>query len=237
VQGCQQGSKCRGQWRRFQESSSWLVWYQESWCSIFLARLWLVLSISHFYFFLITKTSQVFWLGSLALLIFDWRSGKLVPHHHREQPFDPPARSQDEETEEDGYEHVPPVRRNTGPGAGGYNSPSNTYPEQISSRYGGSSQTPSGYTPAAGRSSMDAYGAFSDPAPSGFGTSGAYNNNYASSSSPARAPTAPPTLPEPEFGQPMLSRTMQYADPYAAVRATIQAPTTPPSYESYQGYR
>ena len=43
-------------------------------------------------------------------------------------------------------------------------------------------------------------------------------------------------------GAPAVSRTMQYADPYAAVRASIGAPVseeanTPPSYESYQGYR
>lgn len=197
----------------------------------------------HFMFLYSWPTSLVFWLGSLALLIIDWRSGKLVTHHRRDQPFDPPARSLEEEggDDDDGYEHVPPIRRTTGSSAttGGYNNPSNTYSEPSSHRYGGSSQTPSGYTPAAGRPSMDAYGAFSDPAPSGFGSSGAYINNYASSnSSPARVPTAPPMIPEPEFGQPMVSRTMFYADPYTAVRASIHgAHTTPPSYESYQGYR
>jgi hypothetical protein len=66
---------------------------------------------------------------------------------------------------------------------------------------------------ARGRPSIDAYGAFSDPPPSGFG--------------------APPS--------PGVSRTMQYADPYAAVRASIVTapaaavpPPGPPSYE-YQG--
>lgn len=46
------------------------------------------------------------------------------------------------------------------------------------------------------RQSMDTYGAFSDPAPSGFNTG-----------------SQPPS--------PGVSRTMQYADPYAAVRANI----------------
>lgn len=86
---------------------------------------------------------------------------------------------------------------------------------------------PHRYEAPASRPSMDAYGAFSDPAPSGFGNS----NEEA------------PVLPEVDVG-PQVSRTMQYADPYAAVRAQIAAGGTPinatippPSYESYQGYR
>jgi len=100
---------------------------------------------------------------------------------------------------------------------------------------------------------MDAYGAFDDPAPSGFGTAhqggysappGGYSESYGTAS-PSRQYTGPPILPEPDMGGPMVSRTMQYADPYAAVRASIAAqqgpssPTAgPPSYDSsYQGYR
>jgi len=96
---------------------------------------------------------------------------------------------------------------------------------------------------------MDAYGAFSDPAPSGFGSSrynqvsNGYTNNY-STASPAKSTSGgPPILPEPDLG-PMVSRTMQYADPYAAVRASIAGQqgsgppnSLPPSYDSYQGYR
>ncbi|KAJ8581677.1 hypothetical protein M405DRAFT_800993 [Rhizopogon salebrosus TDB-379] len=66
----------------------------------------------------------------------------------------------------------------------------------------------------ASRPSMDAYGAFSDPAPSGY----------------RRRTHLLPT--------PRVSRTMQYADPYAAVRASLATSTTsPPSYEPYTGYR
>ncbi|KAI9512961.1 hypothetical protein F5148DRAFT_1159530 [Russula earlei] len=54
------------------------------------------------------------------------------------------------------------------------------------------------------RPSLDAYGAFSDPAPSGFGA-------------PSNDVTG-------------VSRTMQYADPYAAVRASV-ARTSPPAYQ------
>jgi hypothetical protein len=77
------------------------------------------------------------------------------------------------------------------------------------------------------RPSMDAYGAFSDPAPSGFGGVSA---SYA------------PTASESGSGAPKVSRTMQYADPYAAVRASLASGTgasapTKSSYEPYTGYR
>ncbi|KAF8149821.1 hypothetical protein B0H34DRAFT_731304 [Crassisporium funariophilum] len=207
----------------------------------------------------------VFWAVSLGLLVRDWRTGKL--HAHRDPPFTRPQQTHDEEEgeEEDedaSYTHVAPVRRTTASNASSNrydNSNAAQSPFADPSRYsqaGGSS--PQAYTPAhvthqplAGRPSMDAYGAFSDPAPSGFGTStpgysnapSGYNNEY-NHASPARSNTGPPTLPEPDLGGPMVSRTMQYADPYAAVRASIagqQAPGSPtgvpPSYESYQGYR
>lgn len=102
---------------------------------------------------------------------------------------------------------------------------------------------------------MDAYGAFSDPAPTGFGTSygggNASSGGYASQqsggygTSPQRQTGGgggPPLLPEPDLG-PRVSRTMQYADPYAAVRASIGGGSStspagaPPSYENYQTYR
>ena len=84
----------------------------------------------------------------------------------------------------------------------------------------------SGYvTPpaAVSRQSLDAYGAFSDPAPSGFG---GVSSSF-----------APPAAGDPNA--PRVSRTMQYADPYAAVRASLAASghAPPPSYESYSGYR
>lgn len=74
---------------------------------------------------------------------------------------------------------------------------------------------------------MDAYGAFSDPAPSGFG-------GVSASHAPATS--------ESESGAPKVSRTMQYADPYAAVRASLASGTSAPaattsSYEPYTGYR
>lgn len=176
----------------------------------------------------------------------DWRSGKL--QGPRDPPFQRPEPShdmhdeEDPEEEEPGYTHIPPARRPTTSNAahsdGRY---SNSHvssqspfadPPYRNSGYSNSAYTPSSVQQplAAGRPSMDAYGAFSDPPPSGYGA-------------PTRRESAgPPTIPEVDMGGPIVSRTMQYADPYAAVRASIhQGPASPtgvpPSYESYQGYR
>jgi hypothetical protein len=190
----------------------------------------------------------------MVMLIMDWRSGKLIAA--RDPPFMRPqvvheeeGEEEEEEAEHASHSHLPPVRQST-PNVY-VNSHSSQSPFADPNRYSGHSQIPASthlaYTPApqaVGRPSMDAYGAFSDPAPSGFGTS-QYNqvaNDYAT------APNVggPPILPEPDLGGPMVSRTMQYADPYAAVRATIagqQGPVSPtsvlppPSYEAYVGYR
>jgi len=196
------------------------------------------------------------WCASMALLIMDWRSGKLIAS--RDPPFTRPQVIHEEEGEEEdaSYNHV---RRSSPSSTSNIydNSNSSQSPFADSTRYSGAHSqipvsTPSSYTPApqtTSRPSMDAYGAFSDPAPSGFGTSrytqvaNSYPNSYPTAP-PARSDTGPPILPEPDLGGPMVSRTMQYADPYAAVRATIagqQGPGStslppPPSYEGYVGY-
>ncbi|TFK66297.1 hypothetical protein BDN72DRAFT_800164 [Pluteus cervinus] len=175
-------------------------------------------------FFWLTFVS---WGASLTLLILDWRSGKLAP---RDPPFTHPVTNDDAEggEEDDDYHHIPPVRH-----ASAYdNSDSISSPFNDTNRYNAPQVSP--YTPApppvnipTSRPSMDAYGAFSDPAPTGFGGSTIDDSH----------PSGPPVLPEPDLG-PRVSRTMQYADPYAAVRATIGTPQAgPPTYDSYQGYR
>ena len=192
----------------------------------------------------------------MALLIMDWRSGKLIAS--RDPPFTRPQVIHEEEGEEEdaSYSHV---RRSTPSSTPNIYDSSNSSqsPFADSNRYSGAHSqipvsTPSSYTPApqtTSRPSMDAYGAFSDPAPTGFGTSrytqvaNSYPNSYPTAP-PARSDAGPPILPEPDLGGPMVSRTMQYADPYAAVRATIagqQGPGStslppPPSYEGYVGY-
>lgn len=185
----------------------------------------------------------------MAMLIMDWRSGKLIAA--RDPPFTRPQVLHEEEgVEEDEEEHtshsdLPPVRQSTVYA----NSNSSQSPFADSNRHSGHSQmlastpyAPASAPQAAGRPSMDTYGAFSDPAPSGFGTA-----QYSQVANSYATPNigGPPILPEPDLGGPMVSRTMQYADPYAAVRATIagqQGPVSPtsvppPSYDSYVGYR
>jgi hypothetical protein len=147
----------------------------------------------------------------------------------------------EEEEEEEGYTSIPPGRQSMPNGSTAYDPPEGN-PFSDTNQY--AAQSPSGYAPPHGnqplasRPSMDAYGAFSDPAPSGFGTA---SPNYTSSygaASPSRTASGAPIVPEPDLG-PRVSRTMQYADPYAAVRTTVsgQTPSSPPSYENYTGYR
>ncbi|KAF8656876.1 hypothetical protein AX16_002422 [Volvariella volvacea WC 439] len=176
-----------------------------------------------------------FWTASLVLLILDWRSGKLRTHTPRDPPFKPPTNADDIEgtDDDDGYHHIPPARRTTLGDPGAYdNSDALGSPFADSHRYnapGQTAYTPTATTPSipvASRPSMDAYGAFSDPAPTGYGPTF----------------TGPPVIPEPDLG-PRVSRTMQYADPYAAVQAHTlggQSPTSsaiPPGYDGYQNYR
>jgi len=153
-----------------------------------------------------------FWLGtifygaSFALTFLDWRKGKSTyGGNTRDPPFTHPHdASQDIEEEEVAFpRREAPTRGNA---------------DEAASPFGDENR----YDPPVSRPSMDAYGAFSDPAPTGYGQ-GAQSGG---------APVSP------------VSRTMQYADPYAAVRGRIAqaggaaaAPTAqPPSYD-YLGYR
>jgi hypothetical protein len=174
-----------------------------------------------------------------------WRSGKLLGP--RDPPFHPPQDQHDVEEgeEEEGYTSIPPVRQHsvhTSVPSTRYDAPSEANPFSDSNQYSipSSAYTPtSNSQPLAGRPSMDAYGAFSDPAPSGFGTASPnYSSAYGTASPAHTATNGVPIIPEPDVG-PRISRTMQYADPYAAVHASIsgQAPLPPPSYENYTGYR
>ena len=70
-----------------------------------------------------------------------------------------------------------------------------------------------GYSAPAGRQSMEAYGAFSDPNPSGYGRPQSQYDQRPQSQYDSR--------PQSQYDQPEVSRTMQYADPYAAVRQSI----------------
>jgi len=139
-----------------------------------------------------------FWGGSLTLTYLEWRKNR------SSRPRDPPFEQPTDGDEESAYE-VPSLKQDEDDTSSPF---SDTY------RYSGTSSTAIGSfgTPSTPkynipsapqpRPSLDAYGAFSDPAPTGFG--------------------GPPV----DSGAAGLSRTMQYADPYAAVRASVASATT-----------
>jgi hypothetical protein len=154
--------------------------------------------------------ATIFWAGSLTLAFLEWRKNRGL------RPRDPPFDHPEEGDQESAYE-VPSIKQD--------DDDHTISPFSDAYRYSGVSSTAigssaAGYTspkyniPSAPqpRPSLDAYGAFSDPAPSGFG--------------------APPG----DSGVTGVSRTMQYADPYAAVRASVatgptSSDSSPPSYE------
>lgn len=166
-----------------------------------------------------------FWLCSFILLIHDWRSGKLFVSS-RDPPFSiPEAHDVDEGDEETIYRpqgkpvSVPQARYD--PSATISDPFTDTNRNSHATMYSPTPNPVTAHAIPAARPSIDVYGAFSDPAPSGFGTSSPVRQN----------PVEPPRI----------SRTMQYADPYSAVRSSVggqYSPTIPPTYESgHTGYR
>jgi len=166
--------------------------------------------------------TTVAWIASAVHTFFEWRSGKRT--RARDPPFIHPENAS-------GYApSIAPTHDD-----GDDDDEENDAFRPIQNQTGRTGTTPSRapYLPPirgntkpvspfadenrAPRQSMDAYAPFSDPEPSG----------YAGASA-----------------SPGVSRTMQYADPYAAVKANLAAATapghsgsaTPPSYE-YPGYR
>ena len=174
----------------------------------------------------------VAWLFTTFLRFQEWRTGRTVyrpedppftlppqpvVHHNQTSSTDDTdpysSRRRDTATEEDEDEDegrspfADEVAHNTA-----YNTGLGGGPGVPGGRY-------AGYGNAPGRPSMDAYGAFSDPNPSGYGGYGGYGGGGR---------------------QPEISRTMQYADPYAAVQASIHSNTPPPGLPQspvYGGYR
>jgi len=150
----------------------------------------------------------VFWGGSLTLTFLEFRKNRAS--RPRDPPFEQPHDGE-EGDEESAYE-VPSIKQDendtSSPFADAYR-----YSGASSTAIGsfGSPTSPKYNIPSAPqpRPSLDAYGAFSDPAPTGFG------------GSPV------------DSGVTGVSRTMLYADPYAAVRASVATGTT----ESLPGYQ
>ncbi|KZT56960.1 hypothetical protein CALCODRAFT_453704 [Calocera cornea HHB12733] len=161
-------------------------------------------------FFWMTFTA---WLVSLGLALLEWRTNKgLRP---KDAPFAPPAETLDDEPfdarevdDDSDLSRKPTHQTFASQGDDVAESPfrDSAYAPPSMGRYDPPAPT--------GRPSMDTYGAFSDPAPTGYAAPG-------------------------------VSRTMQYADPYAAIRHNLSAepqiaaprPGMPPNPPSYDGYR
>lgn len=155
----------------------------------------------------------------------DWRSGKSAggvrpldpPFDHPSEPADDLVSQEDEES----LYRQQSTRKSAYEG-GTHDDHDSPFSDQH--RYSGVPSVNPPYPSAPGaRPSIDAYGAFSDPPPTGFGRS---------SSPPPQLPAFSRPL-SPLDDNPRVSRTMQYADPYAAVRATVEGKTSPPAYGGY----
>jgi hypothetical protein len=154
---------------------------------------------------------SVFWAASLTLTFLEWRKNRAS--RPRDLPFELPHDAEDGGDEVSTYEVVPSLRQDADDEIRSPFSDAYRYSGASSTAIGsqGDYSSPKYNIPSAPqpRPSLDAYGAFSDPPPTGFG--------------------APPG----DSGVSGMSRTMQYADPYSAVRASIASVprTSPPSYQ------
>jgi len=159
------------------------------------------------------------WTVSLSLAALEWRRNKgLRP---KDPPFAPPEERLADEEAFDARDAEGELSRK-----GTHQTFGSEAPEDAASPFRDDSYAPplmGRYDPPA-RASMDTYGAFSDPAPTGFGPAGAQGGG-------AR-------MPVPEVAG--VSRTMLYADPYAAIRHNLGAgepqggPPQPPGYDGYR---
>lgn len=168
------------------------------------------LTLSEFDYYRSIRLSNPFYVvawGGTAFLVFqEWRTGKAV-YRREDPPFSlpthAPAATDDEDTD-------PYTRRQQQHNPAGGDDEDDEYasgPFTDSNRY-------AGYNAAAGRPSMDAYGAFSDPSPNGYGRGQGQVQG--------------------QYNDPEVSRTMQYADPYAQVRANIHTGGGPPGVQPPQ---
>lgn len=146
----------------------------------------------------------VAYAASFVNAFLDWRKGRSTYGGGlaRDPPFTHPAEAPELE-EEDGYapRHAP-QRISTLPPEG---------PDDVGSPFGDENKR----RPAQPRQSMDAYGAFNDPPPTGYGAP------------PFQSPVSPTGG---------VSRTMQFADPYAAVQNRLSQGVFP-QYDYAGGHR
>ena len=151
----------------------------------------------------------IFWTVSFVYTVIDWRSGKAS--RPRDPPFIPPR--DDDDTvgdDESAYDRDSTIGQAI-PEPNEHSSTPYSAPPISSYDPHTSAHQPSGYSSPPSRPSMDVYGAFSDPVPSGYSNGDPYSHNSN-----------------------LVSKTMQYADPYAAVRANITS--KPPRHEPDGAY-
>lgn len=203
--------------------------------------------------------SIVVWIASFVLVVLDWREGRPVLGAglrttsagigSSSRPRDPPFRRPTHDDAESVISCDPSRYRRR-------DEDDDEEDEEIQSPFA----DPRGaYVPTSGgqgRASMDMYGAFSDPAPSGYTPGGPPRPGSAGGYGAGRTATSPPPATaqyqQPPRGPPAnVSRTMAlayedtgttdssgYEDPYDRVRATLATPANnpnaPPTYQQYR---
>ncbi|KAF9509686.1 hypothetical protein BS47DRAFT_1373458 [Hydnum rufescens UP504] len=168
---------------------------------------------------------SAFWACSLGLILLDLRSGKISRRSH-----DPPFSRPSDDPRDDDAESIlsRPVNRGGGDRDGDGDGVSQS-PFADSNRY----RNPSSPSTAVrtSRSSMDPYGAFSDPAPSGYPPSATAPGARASSLSPTRGgETSRPTAPLPKSYPNNSYVPPEPRVPPRPARLDSTTPSTPPSY-------
>jgi len=167
------------------------------------------------------------WIGTMFLTFQEWRTGKTI-YRPEDPPFSLAAAHQPvvhDEDDTDPYSARNHTQQRTGITEEDDEYDDNDAHSPFADHTGNNRYNAYGNANVAGRPSMDAYGAFSDPNPSGYGGVAG-----------GRQQQQPP-----QYTQPEMSRTMQFADPYAAVRASIHTntpppamPQPPPAFDGYQ---
>ncbi|KAG8904093.1 hypothetical protein FRB99_002293 [Tulasnella sp. 403] len=148
------------------------------------------------------------WCATVGIVVMEWRDGKVRGRRPRDPPFSNPIEHSQEESETASYYQAGRSDSRPLSQPDDDDEPRSPFNDPPQARYGtGPAPSLPPVDVGGHRPSMDTYGAFSDPAPSGY-------------------------LDPPEG----ISRTMAYADPYVAVRANIGPRETAPSSQppSYQ---
>jgi len=201
--------------------------------------------------------STIFWIASFVLVVLDWREGRPVLGAGLRttssglgpgsKPRDPPFRRPAHDDAESIISREPSrIRRNAG-----RENDDDEDEDEIQSPFADPRGIYSTAGGGQGRASMDLYGAFSDPAPSGYAAGRQQTQPPTSSYYGGATRTSPPPagLPSQQQSPPSgMSRTMamayedtgttnaSYDDPYDRVRATLASPRPqhegdPPSYQ------